>query len=142
MDQDPFNNSPFPSKLDNPAAGPGEPTAQAPSQEDINLGIIAHAAGLVTSFTGLGFLPPLVLWLINKGVRPFASNEAIEALNFQITMLIAMMVAGVLMFVLVGFILFPLIWIWCFALSFLGAIKASRGEPYRYPLSIQFLRRD
>lgn len=138
-----FEPPSFESSFD-PPAGPAPDTPAPPlarTQDDLNLATLAHASGIITSFTGFGFVPPLVIWLTSKGVRPFASEEAIEALNFQITMTLALLVSILLMIVLIGFVLFPMVWAWGFILSIIATMKVSTGQSYRYPLSIAFIRR-
>ena len=56
----------------------------------------------------LGFIVPLVVWLINKDKsdKGWLIGQAKEALNFQITIAIAWFVAILLSFLLIGFLLF------------------------------------
>ncbi|HXA47628.1 MAG TPA: DUF4870 domain-containing protein [Burkholderiaceae bacterium] len=108
--------------------------AGAPSQDDRNLSMIAHLLGMFTSFVGA-----LVIWLIKKDESPFIEKEAKEALNFQITLLIGHMIAGVLSIVLIGFLLFPLIWLVNVIFSILAAVAASKGQAYRYPFAIRLI---
>jgi uncharacterized Tic20 family protein len=106
----------------------------APSQDDRNLAMIAHLLGILTSFLGA-----LVIWLIKKDQSPFIEKEAREALNFQITLLIGHMIAGVLTFVLIGFLIFPLLWAINIIFSILGAVAASKGQAYTYPFAIRLV---
>ena len=106
----------------------------APNQDDRNLAMIAHLLGILTSFLGA-----LVIWLIKKDQSPFIEKEAREALNFQITLLIGHMIAGVLTFVLIGFLIFPLLWAINIIFSILGAVAASKGQAYTYPFAIRLV---
>lgn len=131
-----------------PAADNSTPPIPAPvvapgavSDDERNLGVLAHAAGIVTCFTGFGFLPPLILWQINKNSRPMAANEAIEALNFQLTATLAIIVCWILMLVVIGALLLPLVWLGVFVLSIIATIRVFKGESYRYPLTIDFIRK-
>ena len=64
----------------NEAAAPA--SAVGASQEDKTLALLTHLSGIV-----LSFIVPLVIWLINKDKadKPFLTDQAKEALNFQIT---------------------------------------------------------
>lgn len=111
-----------------------EIVASAPSQDDRNLAMVAHLLGIVSSFIGA-----LIIWLIKKDESPFIAQEAKEALNFQITLFIGHVIAGAMMFVLIGFLLFPLLWIINVIFSIMGAMAASKGQGYRYPFAIRLV---
>ncbi|SMP54162.1 DUF4870 domain-containing protein [Anoxynatronum buryatiense] len=99
------------------------------------LAMIAHLLGLVT-----GFLVPLIIYLLVDQSKPFAKRHAAEALNFQITLMIAFFVSGILSLILIGilgFIIFGLLDLIC---SIIATMKASNNEDYRYPLTIRFIR--
>ena len=87
-----------------------------------------------------GFLPPLIVWLVFKGRGPFLEHHAKEALNFQITVIIAAIVSGLLILALVGFVLLPLVGIWAFIMPIVAAVKANSGEWYRYPLTLRLVK--
>jgi uncharacterized Tic20 family protein len=69
----------------------------------------------------------------------FVRSQALEALNFQITVLIAVVVSSVLILVLIGLVLLPIIGVAAFVLMILAAIAANRGEEYRYPLTLRLV---
>ena len=70
----------------------------------------------------------------------YVNSHGKEALNFQITMAIAFLVSFILMAVFIGFVLIFIVGIFWFVMSIIGAIKASGGEYYEYPLSIRFIK--
>src|SRR5674476_1332501 len=79
--------------------------AQAPvSPSDARMwSLFAHIGGLVTTF-----LASLVIYLIYKDRDPFIRRHAAQALNFQIIIAIAYFVSSLLIFVVIGFITYPL----------------------------------
>jgi uncharacterized Tic20 family protein len=95
---------------------------------------LAHLSGLVLSIVG-----PLVIYLLMKDRGRFVRSQALEALNFQITVLIAVVVSAALIFVLIGLFLLPIIGVAAFVLMILAAIAANRGEEYRYPLTLRLV---
>ena len=99
--------------------------------------ILAHIGGLFTSW-----LAPLVIYLVNKSnpAEEFATVNAREALNFQITVFLAYMICFVLSFVLIGLFLFFVVMMANLALCIVAAVKASNGEAYRYPLTIRLVK--
>jgi uncharacterized Tic20 family protein len=90
---------------------------------------------------GLGFLVgPLIVWLVKREDHPFIDEQGKESVNFQITMMGAIIVCIPLIFVAVGVVLVPLIGIFDVVMTIIGGIKASNGEPWRYPLTIRFIK--
>ncbi|MFJ2031033.1 DUF4870 domain-containing protein [Streptosporangium sp. NPDC087985] len=105
-----------------------------PGGDDTTMAMLAHLLGLLTWFVG-----PLVLYLVKKDESPYVRTQAAEALNFQLTLLIAYTVSWVLAFVLIGFVLMFVVWIGSIIWMILAAVAANRGENYRYPMNIRFV---
>jgi uncharacterized Tic20 family protein len=87
----------------------------------------------------LGFLGPLIVLLVQGGKSPFVRQHAVEALNFNITVLIAAIVSFILVFVLIGLVLLAIVGIVWLVCTILGTVAASRGEAYRYPLTLRLV---
>ncbi|MEV3984771.1 DUF4870 domain-containing protein [Nonomuraea sp. NPDC049758] len=117
-------------------AGPYVPGRFGPRRgsDDTTMAMLAHLLGLLVSWIG-----PLVIYLMKKDESPYVRDQAAEALNFQITMFIGYAVAIVLSFVLVGLLLFPIIWIVSLIFHVQAAIATNRGENYRYPFAIRLI---
>ncbi|MEO7345148.1 MAG: DUF4870 domain-containing protein [Methylotenera sp.] len=105
-----------------------------PSSDDKNIATVTHLAGTVFSF-----IPSLIVWILKKDDNEYISSQAKEALNFQITVLIAQFVAGVLALILIGFVFMGIIWLANIVLCIIAAISTSKGETYRYPLTLRFI---
>ena len=111
------------------------------SAEQRQWGLFAHLSSLVGLIIPLGnILGPLIIWQVKKDDMPFVSDQAKESLNFNITMAIAGIVAWLLIFVLIGFLLLPLIGIAWVVFTILAAIKANSGEAYRYPFALRLIK--
>ena len=93
---------------------------------------------LLAIFTG--FLAPLIIWLIKKDEDPFIDNQGKEALNFQITVAIAMIVSILLTPFCIGLILMPAVGIADLIFCIIASVKANSGVAYRYPVSIRFIK--
>ncbi|MFC1547820.1 DUF4870 domain-containing protein [Candidatus Neomarinimicrobiota bacterium] len=121
-----------------------EETAEAavPSKDARKWAMFCHLSALVGLMgNGLGFLVgPLVVWVLKKGDDPFIDDQGKEAVNFQITMFIALIVSGILVLVVIGFVLLIVVGIMMIVFPIMGAIKANEGESYRYPFSIRFIQ--
>ena len=103
----------------------GQPTEQpvSPEQPEVSKDAMSMAmlCHLLAIFTG--FLGPLIIWLIKKEDAPFVNDHGKEALNFQITVLIAMVASGLLTFVCIGVFLVCEIFCWrdvtaCFTMTY------------------------
>lgn len=121
----------------------GRPTttsAQPLSQPDERTwGMLAHLSGFVAAYVALGLIGPALV-LATMGQRSeFVRRHAVEALNFNISVLIYAAVSGVLVFVLVGIPMLIALAILYLVTTISGAMAANRGEEYRYPLTIRFV---
>ena len=105
-----------------------------PSNDDKNIATVTHLGGTIFSF-----FPALIVWILKKDDSEYIASQAKEALNFQITMVLAYMVAGVLIWVLIGFRLFPIIWLLNIVLCIIAAISTSKGDTYRYPFALRLI---
>ncbi len=119
-----------------------EPAQEAPagqtqevSQNAKNMAMLCHLLGFFTSFIG-----PLIIWLLKKDEDSFIDQQGKEALNFQIAIVIASFVAGLLSFLCIGFLLFPVIAILDLVFVIMACIKSSKGEAYKYPVSIRLIK--
>jgi hypothetical protein len=106
-------------------------------QDDKTMALIGHLSGIVA-----GFIGPLVIWLINKDKadKDWLNDQAKEALNFQITIFIAHMVAGVLWMVLIGMLITPALVLANIILCIMAGMKANEGVAYRYPFAIRLIK--
>lgn len=111
-----------------------ETSSQVISNDDRNIATVTHLGGTVFSF-----IPALIVWILKKDDSIYISDQAKEALNFQITVLIAQFVAGILAFILIGFLFMFIIWLANVVLCIIAAISTSRGEKYRYPLTLRLI---
>jgi len=105
--------------------------------------MLTHLSALIGIVIGAGFvgwLGPLIIFLVLKDRSAFVAEHAKATLNFQITMLIAAVVAALLWIVLVGFLITAAIYVFVIVFSIVAAVAANRGQRYEYPLSIRFLR--
>jgi uncharacterized Tic20 family protein len=113
-----------------------------PSAEEKQWGVLAHLAGLIASLLGgLSFLGPLVVWLIKKDQSPFVGDQAKEALNFQISVTIAMMVAmAIAAATCIAIVLVPIVWVGALVYAIVAAMEVNKGVAYRYPYTIRLIQ--
>ncbi len=121
------------------------PPASSAASDTTTWAMAAHLTALASLFVGFPFIGPLIVYLAKKD-NPFVRRHAAEALNFNLSIMLYTVVLAivtvVLMFVLVGFLLIPLFIVLLAAwiiFVIVAAVAASRGEEYRYPLTIRFV---
>lgn len=118
-----------------PPYGSAAPIAGEIPSDQRTMAMLCHLLGLFTSFVG-----PLILWLIKKDEMKFVDDQGKEALNFQITVLIASIIASLLTAVCIGLILLPAIGIADVVFCILAAVAANKGQAYRYPATIRLIK--
>lgn len=97
------------------------------------LGILIWATSFVSLIVG-----PLLIWLI-KGESPFVRDNAKMYFNLVITSVIYTAVSGILVFVLIGFVLLPIVGIWVVIMTVMGIVNSINGEVRSMPLVFDFL---
>ncbi len=127
--------APTPQQPDPGSPPPISDQPQEISQDSKNLAMLCHLLGLLTNFLG-----PLILWLVKKDDDAFIDEQGKEALNFQITLMLAGIVAGATSCIGIGLILLPLIVILDLVFSIMACVAASKGQHYRYPVSIRLVK--
>ena len=129
-----------------PVAPPPPPAAAQPTAVPAAAGqgntvlIFMHLsvlAGLVIPFGGL--LAPLVLWLTNRST-PRYDAQGKEVMNWVIFISIYSAVSALLILVLVGILLLLAGAVGVIVFAILGALKASKGEFFRYPMPFRLLK--
>jgi uncharacterized protein len=99
---------------------------------------VSTFAGYLIPFGNV--LGPLIVYLVQKDRSAFAAEQAKESLNFQLTMMFYLVTSAILCLVLIGIpmliagVVFELVCV------IIAAVRASRGEPYRYPMTLRLVR--
>jgi len=104
--------------------------------------MFCHLAALA-AFIGIPFaniLGPLIIWLVKRNEYPLVDQQGKEALNFQISMTIYSVVAFALSFVIIGIPLLIALLILNLVMIIIAAVKTSKGEPHRYPITIRLIK--
>jgi uncharacterized Tic20 family protein len=107
----------------------------APSGNDKIWGILCHLSG----FLGVGFILPLVVYLAMRKDSAYVAQNAREALNFHISVLLYGVCCIPLVFILIGIPLLIVLGIGAAILAIIAAVQASDGQCYRYPLTLRLV---
>jgi uncharacterized protein len=118
-----------------PPENPPVPPAPESSKEERTLAMLCHLLAIFT-----GFIGPLVVWLIKKDEMPLVDDQGKESLNFQITILLAQVVSGLLACLIIGFVLMAVVMVYDIVYIIIACMKANEGQRYRYPLCLRLIK--
>ena len=111
------------------------------TRDDRTWAMLCHVSGLAGYVIPFGnIFAPLIIWLIKRDQSWFVDDQGKEALNFQISWTIYMIVSAIAILVLVGIVLLGIVAIGGLVLLIVAAVKANEGIAYRYPLTIRFIK--
>ncbi|KAB8318527.1 DUF4870 domain-containing protein [Tolypothrix campylonemoides VB511288] len=113
------------------------------SQDDRTVALLTHLSGII-----LGFIVPLIVWLINKDKpeKEFLVDQSKEALNFNLTLFgiyVALWILTVVTLGIAGLLTGPLmllLWLVSLVLFIVAGVKANGGERYRYPVAVRLIK--
>lgn len=107
------------------------------SESDSKLWALFCHLGFIIGFS---FIAPLVIWLIFKDRSEFVDHHGKEALNFNISMIIYFIIAGILCIIFIGIPLLIGLAFFGLVVSIVAMVKAGNGERYNYPMNIKFIK--
>jgi uncharacterized Tic20 family protein len=123
-----------------PGQRPGPPSPlHGGVQEEQQWALFAHLGGVLAIFPIIHLLPALLIFAIYGSRSEFVKDQAREALNFQLVVLIAYFAARILNVIPLFPNLVVLVWLFSLIFSVVGAVTASKGTRYRYPITYRFL---
>jgi uncharacterized protein len=111
------------------------------TETERNWSMLCHLSAFAGFFFPFGgVIGPLICWLSRKDDSAWVNINGRNSLNFELSILLYMVLAAPLCIIVVGF---PII----FALGALkviciiiASIKASKGQLFKYPLLIPFIQ--
>src|ERR1051326_97240 len=112
------------------------PTPEPPRGNDKIWSMLSHLSALF----GVGFILPLVVYLAMRKESEYVACNAREALNFHISLLIYGLCCIPLIFIVVGIPLLIMLGLGSLVFAIIGAVKASDGQCYRYPLTLRLVK--
>ena len=115
-----------------PPPSAGQPLA--PADEKL-WSILAHVGGIF-----FYWIVPLIAYLVLKDRGPFVRWHTRQALNFHITLVIGYAAGFVLSLVFVGIFVLIAAAILQVLFGIIAAVAANRGEFYKIPLAIEFVK--
>lgn len=127
-------------------AGGYPPPGGSSNGDDRTIAVIAHLSPLIAMILSAGwlsFVGPLLVWFLYRDRSHLVRNASASAFNFNITVWVATIAGWICLFTVILIPLTIILWIGAFVLqvvlSIIGAMRASRGEVYRYPMQVPIL---
>jgi uncharacterized protein len=118
-----------------------ESSDSVPDKDARNWAMICHLSAFAGYFCPLGnVLGPLIVWAIKKDEYGFVDEQGKEAINFQLSMTIAYVIALILCLVVIGFFLLAILAVYALVMIVIASIKTNDGVDFRYPHSIRFFK--
>jgi len=125
-----------------PPPPPGAPQGVTES-EARTWSALAHLGGIF-AYLFIGWLPALVIWLVYRDRSNHVAVESKVALNFQLTLLIGLVVCWVVgqipLIGLIGFLGQIALGVASLVFSILAFVAVQRGDRYQYPFSLALVR--
>jgi uncharacterized Tic20 family protein len=110
-------------------------TPAQPTSDEKTWALFAHLSCVIG-----GWILALIVYLTQKDKGAFVKGHAIEALNWQLTVLIAYVACFILSFVFIGMFLLPVVVVCNIIFGIMGAVKSNSNGEYKYPFSIKFVK--
>jgi uncharacterized protein len=113
-----------------------------PNADERSWAMLAHLsafAGLILPLAG-NVVGPLLVWYTRRTRSQFVAEQATEALNFNILVLLGFALCGALALIFIGFLLGLVLLVYWIVMTIRAGIKAGEGIHYRYPVSVRFVR--
>ncbi|TDC08968.1 DUF1707 and DUF4870 domain-containing protein [Nonomuraea longispora] len=111
----------------------GVPRERAPESNER----LGAALGHMVLLLGVPIVAPLILLLTGGKTSPYIRRQALEALNFQITLVGASIL---LPFTIIGIVLVPVIWVVAVILAIVGGVSALTEGNFRYPMTLRLVK--
>lgn len=118
------------------------------SDSDRLVAVFCHLSGIISTVLSGGWLPfvgPLVIWFLYKDKDPFVRRAAAGSFNFHVVAAIVFIALWIITILTLGlalpltlllFVVAGALYLWW---TISASMKASRGEPYTYPVEIKIL---
>jgi uncharacterized protein len=111
------------------------------TESERNWAMFCHLSALAGFLFPFGaIIGPLICWLSKKDESLWVYLNGRNSLNFQLSMLLYIVLAIPLIFIIVGIPIVASLGILKVICVIIASVKASKGETFRYPLVIPFIQ--
>ena len=116
---------------------PSRVRAEGLSDSERNFALAMHLTPLAGLIFWLFLITPLILWLVRKDQSVYNDDHGREVLNMLLSGLI--FTIGLFFIPIIGWLALAVWWVITVVNMVRGAMAASNGQYFRYPMIIRFL---
>ena len=114
---------------------------QVLSETERNWAMLCHLSAFAGFFFPFGgVIGPLICWLTRRDESSWVNINGKASLNFQLSMLLYIVLAIPLCFIIIGIPIVILLGTLKVVCVIIASVKAPKGELFRYPLVIPFIQ--
>jgi uncharacterized protein len=111
------------------------------TETERNWAMLCHLSAFAGFFFPFGgIIGPLICWMTKRDESSWVNINGKAALNFQLSMLLYMVLALPLCIILIGIPIIMMLGTVKIVCIIIASIRAAKGESFRYPLVIPFLQ--
>jgi uncharacterized Tic20 family protein len=111
------------------------------SESERNWAMLCHLSAFAGFFFPFGgIIGPLICWLSRKDESAWVDRNGKASMNFELSILLYSVLCIPLCFILIGFLILGFLVTLKVICIIIASVKASKGETFRYPMSIPFIQ--
>ncbi|HLP72736.1 MAG TPA: DUF4870 domain-containing protein [Bacteroidales bacterium] len=111
------------------------------TETERNWAMLCHLSAFAGFFFPFGgVIGPLICYLSKKDESAWINVNGRASLNFNLSMLLYIILALPLMIIIIGIPIIMALGILKIVCITIGSVKAARGEMFKYPLAIPFIQ--
>jgi len=111
------------------------------NHEEQNFSMFCHLSALAGYIIPFGnIIGPLIIWSMKKDIYPEVDRQGKDSLNFQISMILWVIVAAFFILLVIGIFALIALGILHLIMIVVASVKSNNGERFRYPLTIEFIK--
>ena len=111
------------------------------TETERNWSMLCHLSALAGFFFPFGgIIGPLICWLTRKDESGWININGRNSLNFQLSILLYMILISPLCFILIGFPIIAALGLLKIICVVIASVRAPQGEIFKYPLAIPFFQ--
>jgi len=111
------------------------------SESEKNWAMLCHLSAFAGFFFPFGgIIGPLICWLSRKDDSQWVNINGRASLNFQLSMLLYMILAAPLCIIIIGIPIIIFLVVLKVICIIIASVRAAKGEDFKYPITIPFIQ--
>ena len=111
------------------------------SETERNWAMLCHLSAFAGYFFPFGgIIGPLICWLTRKDESQWVDQNGKQSMNFQLSILLYMVLSIPLIIIIIGIPIIIFLGFLEVICIIIASVKASKGEEFKYPVTIPFIQ--